>query len=332
MATKKTKAAASTITSAWLIWVGSEFYKGMADWSDEAIAMGISKRLPNAAMARQISEPGAVVFVAHDEGETDDCTACSGLVECPSCRKRIGEMANLRKAVDGMLASFKGDFATEAPRSLHRFQEVREKSIAALEEECGDCKECSGEGKVTGGTGGSVKLTDGRVWDYRTYNYWLHQPKKFHAETMVEECDMCETCGGTGELPNARIFGMFSTERIEYIARGDETKEELKKLKGFTIVKADRLGLEAKRKCGVRKAGGVYAVTTATGSEGDKLLAEAIKAGLIKPNGAEVHGSFIRFGRPVPVAEKRFRGLKKIPLKTITDAVDQAEMVMDSME
>lgn len=320
------------IKTAWLIWVGSEFYKGVTDWSDEAIALGISKRLPNAAVARQLAAPGAVVFVAHDEGESHSCKACVGAVECPTCRKRISEITALRKVIDTMLAAFKGDFATEAPRTLTRFKEVRERSIAKLEAECKSCEECKGKGSIKAGTGGKVKLTDGRTWDYRTYNYWLHQPKKFDPETMVEEIEMCETCGGKGELPNARIFGVFAPERIEYIARGDESKEELKAMKGFTIVKKTALKTEAKRKCGVRKPGGVYAVTSATGVEGDKLLEDAIKAGLIKPEGAEVHGSFIRFGRPVPVAEKRFRGLKKIGLAMIKSAVDQAEMIIEASE
>lgn len=320
------------ITSAWLIWVGSEFYKGIADWSDEAIALGISKRLPNASMARQLAAPGTVVFVAHDEGESHSCTKCVGACECPSCRKRISEMTALRNVIASMKAAFKGDFVTEAPRGLKRFEEVRLRTIAELEAEMKACEECKGKGSIKAGTGGEVALKDGRVWDYRTYNYWLHQPKKFDPETMVAEVEMCETCGGKGDLPNAQIFGVFAPERVEYIARGDETKEELEALKGFRIVEKDVLKTEAKRKCGVRKAGGVYAVTSAEGADGDKLLQDAIKAGLVKPDGAEVHGSFIRFGRPVPVAEKRFRGLKKINLGTVREAVDQAEMIAEASE
>src|SRR6478609_12224672 len=192
---------AKGITSAWLIWVGSEFYKGIADWSDEAIAQGISKRLPNAAMARQISAPGTVVFVAHDEGESHSCTKCVGACECPSCRKRISEMTALRNVIASMKAAFKGDFVTEAPRGLKRFEEVRLRTIAELEAEMKACEECKGKGSIKAGTGGEVALKDGRVWDYRTYNYWLHQPKKFDPETMVAEVEMCETCGGKGDLP-----------------------------------------------------------------------------------------------------------------------------------
>jgi hypothetical protein len=326
------EAESKGITSAWLIWVGSEFYRGIADWSDEAIAQGISKRLPNAAMARQISAPGTVVFVAHDEGLSHSCKKCVGDCECPACRKCISEMTALRAVIDAMLAAFKGDFATEAPRSLTRFKEVRERTIAELEAQMKECVDCAGKGKIKAGTGGKVTLTDGRVWDYRTYSYWLHQPKKFDPETMVSELEMCEDCGGKGDLPNAKIFGVFAPERVEYIARGDETKEELKAMKGFTIVKKTALKLEAKRKCGVRKAGGVYAVTSAIGMEGEKLLSDAISAGLVKPDGAEVHGSFIRFGRPVPVSEKRFRGLKKVSLSMVKSAVEQAEFIAEASE
>lgn len=330
--TKKPAGTPKTLSTAWLIWVGSEHYKGIADWSDEAVALGISKRLPNAAMATSLSTPGTVVFVAHDEGSTTHCAACPGLIECPDCRKRISEMAGLRKSVDDMLKAFKGDFDTEAPRSLQRSKEVREKAVAALAQECDECEECGGKGKIKASTGGTVKLVDGRVWDYRTYNYWLHQPRKFHPETMVESKEMCETCGGTGELPDAKIFGMFMPERIEYIATGEETKEALKAMKGFTIVKRTSLEKEAKRKCGVRKPGGVYVVTSAAAEGGAKLLEDAVKAGLVKPDGAEVHGNFIRFTRPVSVAEKRFRGLKRIDLSTVKEAAEQAAMIKDALE
>jgi hypothetical protein len=336
MATAKKKAAkkhVSSIKQAWLIWVGSEFYKDIEDWTTEAIAMGISKRLPNASMARALAEPGTVVFVAHDEGESTQCTACLGSIECPECRKRIGEMGNARKAIDKTLAAFKGAFPEEAPRSLVRFKEVRDREIAKLEAECTACKECGGKGKIKDqGTGGKVVLHDGRKWDYRTYVYWRNQPKKFHPETMVKELEMCEACGGRGDMPDAKIFGVFQPQRVEYIAKGDETADELKKMKGFTVVKKEALAIEHKRKCGTRKAGGVYVVTSADGDAGAALLDEAVKSGLLKPDGAEVHGNFVRFSRSIPVAEKRFRGLKRIDLKTVKDAADQAEMIADAMD
>lgn len=332
--TKATKAKApeSSIKHAWLIWVGSEHYKGITDWSDEAIALGISKRLPNAAMARSLSTPGTVVFIAHDEGETTECPACPGEIACPDCRKRVNEMAALRKSVAAIVAGFKGDFATEAPRALVRSKELRERDADALAKECDECEACGGKGKLAASTGGKVELVDGTVWDYRTYDYWLHQPKKFHVETSVASKDMCETCGGKGELPDAKIFGLFMPSRIEYIATGEESAEELKKVKGFTVVKADKLAVEVKRKCGTRKPGGVYVVTSPTDGAGATALDEAIKAGLVKKDGAEVHGNFIRFMRPVLVAEKRFRGLKRIDLSKIVEAQEQAEMIKDALD
>jgi hypothetical protein len=332
--TKTTAAPApeSTIKNAWLIWVGSEHYAGISDWSDEAIALGISKRLPNAAMARSLLAPGTVVFVAHDEGETTPCPACPGEIQCPDCRKRTNEMAGLRKSIDALLKAFKGDFDTEAPRALQRSKELRERDANALLKECEECKVCDGKGKYKASTGGHVELVDGAVWDYRTYNYWLHQPKKFHVETSVASKEMCETCGGTGELPDAKIFGMFMPERAEYIATGEESAEELKKMKGFKIVKPTSLAEEAKRKCGVRKPGGVYVVTSSDAEEGGRLLDDAVKAGLVKTAGASVHGNFLRFTNPVTVAEKRFRGLKRIDLGAVREAAAQAEMITDALE
>ncbi len=328
---KSKKPAESSIKNAWLIWVGSESYHSITDWSDEAIALGISKRLPNAAMARSLSAPGTVVFIAHDEGETTHCPACPGEIACPDCRKRVNEIAALRKSVKTIVDGFKGDFATEAPRSLVRSKEIRERDADALVKECDECATCGGSGKLEASTGGKVTLVDGTVWDYRTYDYWLHQPKKFHVETSVESKDMCETCGGKGELPEAKIFGLFSPERVEYIMRGDETKDELKAYKGFTMVKPAALAEETKRKCGVRKPGGVYVVTSATTTDAT-LLDEAIKSGLAKPAGAELHGNFVRFTKPVPVAEKRFRGLKRIELSLVREALEQAEMIKDALD
>ena len=314
---------------AYLVWVGSEHYAGIKDWSDEAVELGISKRLPTIAMAKTLMEPGVTIFVAHDEGEAHDCAKCVGLRECGDCRKRINEAAELRKKIDAQKDLFKGDWKTEAPRSMHRFEETRLKHIARLEAECKGCKECGGKGKIKGGTGGHVKLVDGRKWDYRTYNYWLHQPGKFKAEELVASKEMCETCGGTGELPAGRIFGMFIPERIEYILEGDEDKEAIKALKGMRLVKMTEVAKEAKRKCGKRKPGGVYAVTSSTG---DGVSAREAVEKWAPGAKVELNGNFVRFLRDVPIAEKRFRGMKSVDGKTIADAIAQADMAKEALE
>lgn len=326
---KKTKPETS-IASAYLIWIGSESYKGITDWSDEAIALGVSKRLPGVALARKLMDPGCVVFVAHDEGEAKDCAECLGKVECPTCRKAIGEMASLRSAINKMKDAFKGDFDAEASDSNKRFARVREARIEALERETESCTDCKGKGHYRAGTGGRVKLVDGRTWDYRTFNYWLHQPKKFHPDTQVESREMCEACGGTGEMPCGRIFGLFVPERIEYILRGDEGKEELAALKGVTLVKSVKE--EPHRKCGKRHPGGVYVVTSKDPSSSRApAVMEALKARGVKV-GADLHGNFIRFHKQAPIAEKRFRGLKSIDPAMVTAALEQAELVRDALE
>lgn len=335
---KKSKkpAASDAITKAYLMWVGSEHYADIAEWSEEAIAMGVSKRLPNAAMARALMEPGTVVFTAHDEGETTDCAECGGAIECPDCRKRTVEMASLRGAIDSAKKRFLGDWDAEATDGMKRFESVREAKITRLETECEDCSACGGKGKLTSGTGGHVVLKDGRQWDYRTYNYWLHQPAKFNAETMVATVAMCKACGGTGVRPEAKLFGLFVPTRCEYIVRGDETKEELKLLKDFGLVTPDALKVEGKRKCGYRKPGGFYAVTdkaAAPDKDARMALDGLVERGIIDSTEAvDIAGNFVRFTAPVRVDVKRFRGIKQIPVSMVSEAVKAATLIREAME
>ena len=147
---------------------------------------------------------------------------------------------------------------------------------------------------------------------------------------MVRSREMCKICGGTGELPCGRIFGMFTPERIEYILDGSEDKLP-EGLAGFTVVKS--VAGEPKRKCGVRKPGGVYAVTSAdtTSVAARAELERLIKAGVVKRKSTALHGSFARFMDPVVIHEKRFRGIKQIDWASLQPrARDQAEMVMEA--
>ena len=328
------------ITEAYLIWVGGEFYPKIEDFSGEAIIQGISKRIPNVHIGRQMMEPGAVVFVAHDEGKTKACKKCAGRYECPDCRKRTEEMHQLRDEIDRMYARFpeypKGaSWELNAPAGKQNYVSNRERRILVLLAESGDCKTCSGEGKVHGGTGGTVELVNGQTWDYRKFNYYLHQPKKFCAEDDVKKKYMCEKCGGTGELPEAQIFGVFIPEKLEYILTGEETEEELALIPDAVKVSADKLKVEAKRRCGKRKPGGFYIATTAAGTtvEAKKTLKDLEARGLVKSVGCELNGSFIRFTKPLKVSEKRFRGVKRIDMSKISNAARmEVTGIMEAME
>lgn len=297
-----------TTKQSYLMWIGSESYPTIEDWAAEAEAMGISKRLPNASVGAKMAEPGTVIFVAHDEGEADECRACLGTVECPECRKLIQE----KTAIDAELKRL-GEHADRVPLTGMQIRRLtaRRKRALAIAAELGGCSACFGKGSYSGGTGGHVKLADGTAMDYRAFNYWLHQPKKFDAKTAVER-EMCEACGGTGKTPDAKLFGLFVPNDVEYILSGDESEETLAKLEGFKKVTRTTLMAEAPRKCGRRHSGGTYVVTTVEGDPmaAKRALKELVAKGLVKPEGAEIKGSFIRFLTPISINAKRFRGIK----------------------
>jgi hypothetical protein len=328
----KTIEPTKTVGRSYLMWVGTEHYSGIDAYSDEAVTLGVSKRLPSIGSAKALMEPGSVVFVAHDEGESDDCPKCLGTLECPICRKRKGELKALDIAIEKIKAHF-GDFEAEAPAGKKRSVKVRQAKITKLVDAVNNCELCDANCEVHAGTGGQVLLKDGTVMDYRQFNYWLHQPTKWDA-SQVERKSQCTNCGGTGQLPNAKVFGMFVPDRVEYIVTGEETKEQLDEMKKSKVelLPASVIKTEPKRGCGYRKAGGYYAVTVpgAGSDDAKRAVDELIESGAIKPEGIELHGSFIRFLSPIEVDIKRFRGIKTWALDARVE--EEAEMVKEALE
>ena len=149
------KTTTSAILRSYLMWVGTEHYEGIDAYSDEAVTLGVSKRLPSVGAAKAMMEPGTVIFVAHDEGEATDCPACLGTVECPECRKRSGEITALLAAVAKIKEAF-ADFGSEAPAGKKRSVMIRSNKATKLAEACLACDHCGGKGKANGGTGGQV--------------------------------------------------------------------------------------------------------------------------------------------------------------------------------
>lgn len=319
-------------TNAYLMWVGTDHYPGITDWTDEAIAIGISKRLPSADVGKALMNPGTVIFVAHDEGEHTECAACFGVIECGECRKRAVEIDVLQRAIDSMEHRYGYDL-TAAPPGDVRYIEARRARINKINAEAAICAECDGRAEREAGTGGRVVFEDGTEWDYRRFNYWLHQPSKFSPDGVVER-HMCADCGGTGVAPDAKVFGLFVPSRIEYILSGDEDEDKLKTVEEFTKVTKEVLETEVRRGCGYRKPGGVYVYveTETKSSEAKRRLDELVELGIIKPEGAEIFGSFVRFLSPVPIVAKRFRGIKHIDYSALSAAlVEETEMVMDGL-
>jgi hypothetical protein len=325
------------ISSAYLMWVGSDSYPDIRSWADEARGMGVSKRLPSPEVGKALMRPGVAIFVAHDEGESTDCAHCGGSIECPDCRKRAVERERLATAVAAVMTAHekKGGTPETLPTGDAAFIRVREARLAKLDSLDAACALCRGEAVVTAGTGGYVTFEDGSVWDYRRFNYWLHQPHRFTPDDVLDRV-MCEECGGTGEMPNGRVFGLFVPDRIEYIVAGDEDEEKMGRVDGLEMVERSVVVTEKKRKCGTRSAGGTYAVTS---SEPDgsptarRAVQELVEKGLLKPEEANLHGSFVEFTCPIPIVNKRFRGVKSVDLSFLGHALsDEVEMLLEAIE
>ncbi len=301
----------------YLMWIGNEHYASAEEWIQEARELGVSKRLPNEHVAKKLMEPGAVVFVAHDDGQTKDCPKCSAEIDCPACRVALqSERRELDLANHLKTEGEKHPEDSKARRS-HALRERNARLRAdAFEKEVSECEACDGKLRLITSSGGHVVFGDGTKWDYRQYNYWLHQPKKWSPEELggVEKQHMCAHCGGTGQLPMGKVVGLFVPDRLQIIEDGD--KERMDKLvkDGFELVSTDLLRVEKKRKCGVRKAGGVYAITL--GGDDGTAAKKAAKAIGFGTKEVEVHGNFARFISPVEIPdEKRFRGIKHFSLK-----------------
>jgi hypothetical protein len=325
------KKPAAKLDNTYMMWVGSEHYPTIGDWVKEAEELGVSKRLPNEHVARALMADGTAVFIAHDEGKHAECTECSGVVACGECRKRTVEADKLRARATEMR---KGE-GPEAAKLLTKADLVETQAVE-LEDQNGACEVCLGAGSIEGGTGGKVVFEDGEAWDYRQYNYWLHQPKVWTPEAKggLSEIARCECCGGTGRLPLGVVFGLFLPQAIEVIVGGEGSPEaEAAKAAGFAPVTTATVATERKRGCGKRKPGGVYVVTKAEGDAKAKDAVDALrKAGIDRE--VEVKGNFIRFIEPIEIhGAKRFRGLGRVELAALAEGAalaDAAEMAVDA--
>lgn len=317
------------IKNSYLMWVGVEHYEDADTYLEEVRQMGVSKRLPGIGMANALSEPGTVVFVAHDDGEAYSCDACFGMVECGECRVLNQKIAKWQGEADAVKARFaKGE---EIPRGKQRIIDIREQRIANARAEQDACEVCDGEGQYECGTGGFAVKRDGKKIDYRTYNYWMRQPKRFNVAREIISKEMCEECGGTGKCPAAKIIGVFIPTDVEYILSGKENELVLEQIEKFTKLDMEIVKKEPKRKCGKRHSG-YYVVTH--GKKPKKrakdVIAELVANGVISKGDTEIIGDFVAFNRPVEVQNlKRFRGVKRFGL--VPDAEDQASKILDAV-
>lgn len=311
---------------AYLLWVGAEHYPTIEDFVKEAAELGVSKRMSNPAVCKRVVESGLPVLLAHDEGRRKVCPACETKVPCPTCRKTIELIAKLRREAQEL----QGDTKLDDLKPGRRKQvELRIRKADDLADKC--CPQCNDDGVIKSGSGGTVVFQNDVTWDYRQYNYWLHQPKKIQEcgleglpkdiktlDRFVKEDHMCAECGGRGELPEGVVFGLFFPTAMEFISAGMKYVDEKAAKDGFHVVRGPALAREPKRGCGTRKAGGVYVVAHEVRA-GKLDVAAALKAA-----GAELRGPLIQFVEPVSVEFKRCRGVKLIA----TDGALKSEVKM----
>lgn len=325
------------IKRAYLMWVGSEHYPTIDDYVKEAEALGVSKRLPNENVAGKLMEPGTVIFIAHDEGKAEPCDKCVGSMENPELRKAENRVHIQERAIDKLKSELKVLKKDKALSDADKATAVT-KAEAGIERAERKLAKLTAEWKATDktvkdSTGGHIDI-DGSTWDYRRYNYWLHQPAKFDpASHKVENNKMCEHCGGTGRLPLGKVFGMILPSAIEYIMRpedGPKVKAEME-ARGFRVVASGAIQKEAKRGCGKRKPGGFYAVSDKEAKRtAQEVLKKLVESGAIKDGEVEVSGDFIRFVTPVDIpGTKRFRGIKSWALNVEVER--EAEMIMEAV-
>lgn len=350
MTTVDTTPTTPTTPKSYLMWIGAEHYPTIADFVNEAVERGISKRVATPEIAAKVAEPGTLVYLAHDEGARVDCPECQTEIENPEFRKAEQALAAANvtlenrirdaKAAKAEADKAKGDSTVSdedkaartaaSARAQKLADNARNKSIKLSNDLDALPK------TVKAGSGGHVILKDGTRWDYRRYMYWRNQPKKWDYKAEVAELHMCEHCGGFGQLPVGKVFGVFMPDAAEYLLAPedrDELRKEMKD-KGLETVEATVWSTEVKRGCGRRAVHGSYIVTKttmgATPEQLDAALKELVAKGVIKPKDTKVDGSFAEFVAPVDIpGEKRFRGIKE--WDPTPDAADEGEMIVDAI-
>lgn len=327
------------IKNAYLQWVGAAHYPTYQDYIDEALQLGVSKRIMNADTGKALLEPDTVVFLAHDNGEYHECPDCKDVIECPECRVRKQKFEKLGKRIEDLNKKYQGK---ENNRSRKAVEKAREE-MKALSDQNEFCKLCAGTNKVETGSGGKVEFNNGEVWDHRKYIYWRRQPKSFDVDDFggIKEIKVCDRCSGRGRIPDAKIFGLFIPSGIEYVLTdedSDKMKDELE-ANGFRTKTKVEIEVEARRGCGFRQPGAYYVVTEKSETqkkEMNEVVQELATKGVISPEAIKLKGNFAHFEKPIELEVKRFRGIKKMDMSLFVEIEEQAEddvqMTLEALE
>jgi len=183
-----------------------------------------------------------------------------------------------------------------------------------------NCPLCRGLGSIERGTGGYA-VVDGERWSYLRYIKMRRRAKHsfWQDEHLIKDVTRCKNCGGHGSIPRGAVFGFFVPDAVEYIPIPRDKKITQAMLEARNIKTVSGVAKEARRAEGFRQPG--FYMVTRPKDDGDEILREVIiqliDAGILSPPDlGSIHRHFATLLEPMLHSGKRFRGLKRIDLKS----------------
>lgn len=73
------------IERVYLQWIGTSSYPTIDSFVEDVRRVGVCKKLPNKAVAKEVADHVTVIFLAHDQGRFKQCLQCAELAVCPAC-------------------------------------------------------------------------------------------------------------------------------------------------------------------------------------------------------------------------------------------------------
>lgn len=191
-----------------LLWVGEQFYPTVEKFTDEARRMGISKRLPLTQVPRGLVVGKTWVLLAHPRAvDKGACTRCARGSEYPVIPGDLFHVPKQGAVVRKVVKRLEGS-GIEFTDGTWVGPEERVRSA-------GDYLASANELK------GRRERKPGAVWSEKR-NRWKR----------------CQDCDGQGKLYAPGVFRIFQPQALEYVVKGDETPEDLKRLedRGIELV------------------------------------------------------------------------------------------------
>lgn len=274
---------AGTKTTNILMWVGASDYPTVTSFVREASKLGVSKRVAKDQVPVGVKLGRSLLFLAHDEAVRVACASCGG------------------RGVE------KGKLRIELLKKKGRLWEPVYKP--------------SKKGAV------EIRQTVATAKKFRDVrDSTLRRSARKQKWRPVPGQKLCTECTGRGERPDGRIFGFCVVERLELVfdcasaaTEYRERREALKKRDRVPVTHVSGAGDEQKRRCGYRKIGAYYLVSTGQeASRNAQRLAKDLGVGF------KAQGTLVVFPVPVAYPKARFRTSKVVDKNRILRAAEVA--------